>query len=118
MALQLCPVLSFGLYITLFVLVFGIGYHGIVIIFALDIKIGNWSYVFLILLIWFMFNIIFNYVMAVLTKPGSPEAIPAVYLYQIKKNCSKCGIIKPPRTHHCSICNQCVLQMDRNFDFK
>jgi len=72
MALKLCPLLSCGLYIVLFSLVFGIGYHGIVIIFALDVRLGYWSYGFLVALVWFIFNIIFNYVMAVLTKPGSP----------------------------------------------
>ena len=72
MALKLCPVLSCFLYFTLFALVFGIGYHGIVIIFALDVTLGYWSYGFLVVLLWFIFNIIFNYVMSVLTKPGSP----------------------------------------------
>ena len=28
--------------------------------------------------------------------------------------CQKCKLIKPPRSHHCSICNRCVLKMDHH----
>lgn len=28
--------------------------------------------------------------------------------------CKKCIAPKPPRTHHCSICNRCVLKMDHH----
>ncbi len=30
------------------------------------------------------------------------------------KWCKKCLAHKPPRTHHCSICNRCVLKMDHH----
>lgn len=52
-------------------------------------------------------NLLFNYTLCVLTNPGSPkgESIPI---------CSKCKITKPPRAHHCSICNQCILKMDHH----
>lgn len=30
------------------------------------------------------------------------------------RSCSKCGAIKYPRTHHCSICNKCILNMDHH----
>lgn len=48
--------------------------------------------------------------------PGNPSEIPQYLLRQINYNCQKCGGIKPPRTHHCSICNKCVIQMDRNIE--
>lgn len=32
----------------------------------------------------------------------------------IKRWCRKCQQEKPPRTHHCSICNVCVLRMDHH----
>ena len=119
MASLACPLLSCALYIVLYSLVFGIGYHALVITFALEIKIGLWFYPLFLLAVWVIFNIMFNYTMCVLTKPGSPEKIPSYFLNQIYNKCNKCGITKPPRTHHCSICNECVLQMDRkNIDYE
>lgn len=28
--------------------------------------------------------------------------------------CKKCISPKPPRTHHCSVCNRCILKMDHH----
>lgn len=28
--------------------------------------------------------------------------------------CDKCRIIKPDRTHHCSVCGECILKMDHH----
>lgn len=28
--------------------------------------------------------------------------------------CDKCRLIKPDRTHHCSVCGECVLKMDHH----
>ena len=28
--------------------------------------------------------------------------------------CPKCNDVKPPRTHHCSICRKCVMRMDHH----
>lgn len=28
--------------------------------------------------------------------------------------CTKCEYVKPLRSHHCSICNECVLKMDHH----
>ena len=117
MAMKMCPLLSCALYILLYSLVFGIGYHALVLSFAMKINLGFWFYLLFLLDIWVIFNILFNYTMCVLTKPGSPENIPSVFLNQINHKCNKCGVTKPPRTHHCSICNECVLQMDRIFLF-
>jgi len=34
--------------------------------------------------------------------------------YNKGKVCLKCKSFKPLRTHHCSICNACVLRMDHH----
>lgn len=34
--------------------------------------------------------------------------------YVYPKECIKCGALKYPRTHHCSICNKCILNMDHH----
>ena len=30
------------------------------------------------------------------------------------RTCRKCKVFKPPRAHHCSICQRCVLKMDHH----
>lgn len=85
------------------------------------------------------YNILYNYVMCVLTDPGSPPTCldPSSFLggvtggdieggskghgtrYMLDvapaimyKYCIFCKAIKPPRTHHCNISDKCVLNMD------
>ncbi|KFP83047.1 putative palmitoyltransferase ZDHHC16, partial [Apaloderma vittatum] len=61
---------------------------------------------------WNLIMIVFHYYMAITTSPGHPP--------QAKDNltgisiCRKCIAPKPARTHHCSICNRCVLKMDHH----
>ncbi|XP_053927153.1 palmitoyltransferase ZDHHC16 isoform X2 [Cuculus canorus] len=61
---------------------------------------------------WNLIMIIFHYYMAITTSPGHPP--------QTKGDltgvsvCRKCIAPKPARTHHCSICNRCVLKMDHH----
>jgi len=84
-------------------------------------------------------NLLFNFLMAVFTKPGGTqhlkymarlEALEGVSLaqendydsddeigdnsYNKGKVCLKCKSFKPLRAHHCSICNACVLRMDHH----
>ena len=35
-------------------------------------------------------------------------------LKKMRRTCTKCDCVKPPRAHHCSICGQCVLGMDHH----
>ncbi|KAJ1493465.1 DHHC palmitoyltransferase-domain-containing protein [Baffinella frigidus] len=34
-----------------------------------------------------------------------------------RSSCKKCGASRPPRAHHCSTCNRCVLRMDHHCPF-
>ncbi|XP_063818413.1 palmitoyltransferase ZDHHC16 isoform X2 [Pseudophryne corroboree] len=61
---------------------------------------------------WNLVMIVFHYYKAITTPPGYPpqfqKDIPCVSV------CRKCIAPKPARTHHCSICNRCVLKMDHH----
>uniref|UniRef100_A0A1B6DJI2 Palmitoyltransferase n=1 Tax=Clastoptera arizonana TaxID=38151 RepID=A0A1B6DJI2_9HEMI len=61
---------------------------------------------------WLMINTLFYYYMGVAISPGYPpqgSLIPEAVTI-----CKKCIAPKPPRTHHCSVCNRCVLKMDHH----
>ncbi|XP_055317033.1 palmitoyltransferase ZDHHC16 [Sitodiplosis mosellana] len=60
---------------------------------------------------WLLINVTFHYFMAVFTSPGYP---PDKQLYEAVSICKKCLTPKPTRTHHCSICNRCILKMDHH----
>ena len=90
------------------------------------------------------FNMILNYVLAILVNPGNgPSKISNYYkdnnikmIYSNKNNikeneykditsteekdsiqvelCNKCNKFKLERTHHCSLCNKCILKMDHH----
>ncbi|KAM4525604.1 palmitoyltransferase ZDHHC16B isoform 1-T1 [Odontesthes bonariensis] len=61
---------------------------------------------------WLLVMVVFHYYKATTTPPGHPPKeklnTPSVSI------CKKCITPKPPRTHHCSICNMCVLKMDHH----
>jgi ribosomal protein L40E len=75
-----------------------------------------------------LFNIYYNYIYAVMTNPGTPDqdlysisdtepsssasSIPSTS--ERLKQCKKCNVIKPPRAHHCSMCERCTLRMDHH----
>lgn len=65
--------------------------------------------------LFFFYNLVYNYVMSYMVGPGLAETLPAALLitHNVNKRCRKCSLPKPVRTHHCSICNKCILQMDR-----
>lgn len=61
---------------------------------------------------WLLANVIFHYYMAVTTSPGYPPS--GELITEAVSICRKCIQPKPPRTHHCSVCNRCVLKMDHH----
>ncbi|XP_054265049.1 palmitoyltransferase ZDHHC16 [Macrosteles quadrilineatus] len=61
---------------------------------------------------WLLINTLFNYYMGVVTPPGYPPQ--DTLIPEAVSICKKCIAPKPPRTHHCSVCNRCVLKMDHH----
>lgn len=74
-----------------------------------------------------LLNVLISYWLAFRTDPGSPPTIAEVQAaiedgtFKEKfgfattvNTCKKCFCIKPPQTHHCSVCNRCVLKMDHH----
>uniref|UniRef100_A0A3Q1N3K0 Palmitoyltransferase n=2 Tax=Bos TaxID=9903 RepID=A0A3Q1N3K0_BOVIN len=61
---------------------------------------------------WNLILIVFHYYQAITTPPGyPPQGRNDMTTVSI---CKKCINPKPARTHHCSICNRCVLKMDHH----
>eukprot|EP00756_Hemistasia_phaeocysticola_P005477 Hpha_TRINITY_DN13343_c1_g1::TRINITY_DN13343_c1_g1_i2::g.95358::m.95358 len=69
-----------------------------------------------------------SYVRACITHPGrvplvfadkhydllwDPHTHQGVYKHK-KRYCATCSLWKPPRTHHCTVCRQCVLRYDHH----
>jgi palmitoyltransferase len=61
---------------------------------------------------YLLLNISFHYWKALTTSPGTPPT--DIVLQEVVSVCKKCISPKPPRTHHCSVCNMCVLKMDHH----
>lgn len=112
--ISMCPAFQRCLYVFFFGLMFGISHYFVLSIFSNDNN-SEFRWLQFAIAVWCIFNVIFNYVMAIRVDPGSPTDIPMSLLYPISHNCQKCGVIKPPRSHHCSICNRCIIQMDRSY---
>jgi palmitoyltransferase ZDHHC2/15/20 len=71
-----------------------------------------------------IFMILWSYFAIVLAEPGSvperwtpPEEDPEMNVPKSESKrrvCKKCVAWKPERTHHCSVCQRCVLRMDHH----
>ncbi|KAK4871703.1 hypothetical protein RN001_015827 [Aquatica leii] len=61
---------------------------------------------------WLLLNICFHYYMGVVTPAGFPPQNELIT--EVVSICKKCIAPKPPRTHHCSVCNRCILKMDHH----
>lgn len=61
---------------------------------------------------WLLVNVCFHYYMGLRVPPGYPPQ--GGLIPEAVSICKKCIKPKPPRTHHCSVCNKCVLKMDHH----
>ncbi|GMH33408.1 hypothetical protein BSKO_01242 [Bryopsis sp. KO-2023] len=65
-----------------------------------------------------LFNVLFNYLGCVFTKPGNTATADQEVLnssiMEHWRFCKKCNRPKPDLAHHCSICKSCVLRMDHH----
>lgn len=61
---------------------------------------------------WLLINICFHYYKGVSVAAGCPPT--GALIPEAVSICKKCIKPKPPRTHHCSVCNICVLKMDHH----
>ncbi|XP_072931082.1 palmitoyltransferase ZDHHC16 [Epargyreus clarus] len=61
---------------------------------------------------WLLLNILFHYYKGVVTPPGYPPH--GTMIAEAASICKKCISPKPPRTHHCSVCDRCILAMDHH----
>ncbi|CAE7194251.1 PAT14 [Symbiodinium natans] len=64
----------------------------------------------------FFVNLLASFYQCVMTDPGVVPPNWGFYMGDETKRrryCKMCNVWKPDRTHHCSICNRCILNMDR-----
>lgn len=61
---------------------------------------------------WILLNIVYNYFKACTVPPGYPPE--GELISEAVSICKKCVKPKPPRAHHCSVCNRCILKMDHH----
>ncbi|XP_034041203.1 palmitoyltransferase ZDHHC16A isoform X2 [Thalassophryne amazonica] len=61
---------------------------------------------------WIIVMIAFHYYKAAKTSPGFPPTIKSDIPFV--SVCKRCIVPKPARTHHCGICNRCILKMDHH----
>ncbi|KAF8790802.1 palmitoyltransferase ZDHHC16-like [Argiope bruennichi] len=61
---------------------------------------------------WLLICVVYYYYMAFTTAPGFPPQ--GAMISEAVSICKRCIAPKPPRTHHCIVCNRCILKMDHH----
>lgn len=75
-------------------------------------KSPGFSIVLLVVGNWLLINVCFHYYKGISLPAGHPPINGLIP--EAVSICKKCMKPKPPRTHHCSVCNSCVLKMDHH----
>jgi len=81
--------------------------HGLYLSFFFHLIVGH----------WLLINTAVHYYLAVSTYPGfvvdlKKELTKEEELNYVK--CSKCDVMRPPRAHHCKVCEKCVVRYDHH----
>ncbi|XP_015055685.1 probable protein S-acyltransferase 16 isoform X1 [Solanum pennellii] len=119
----------FSFHVTVVAAAIAYIYFSTVFVF-IDQWLGLWSSPGILNAILFSVVALFcilSYALAIYTDPGRVPSsfIPDVEdpentVQEIKRKggdmryCQKCSLYKPPRAHHCRVCNRCVLRMDHH----
>lgn len=58
---------------------------------------------------------LYSHLKAMTTNPGAvPKDAQPLVPGGRRRQCRRCHVYKPPRAHHCSMCNRCVVKMDHH----
>jgi hypothetical protein len=79
----------------------------LIVVASLLIALCAWFMLTSVVFVYFIVCIYFYYFMAIVV--CSASAVDPAY-----QMCRKCGLARPPRTHHCGICRKCIHQMDHH----
>lgn len=117
---------GFSFHVTVVIAAIAFIYFSTVFVF-IDQWFGLWSSPGMLNAVFFTVVAVMcisNYALAIYTDPGQVPSsfVPDVedpdnIVHEIKRKggdlryCQKCSLYKPPRAHHCRICNKCVLRM-------